>query len=175
MTKLNLVYYIKKILSALSLTSILILIISINSLASEIKVKSLQYYVNNNINSLPVYKLGSRDKLNIYFEAESDDIPAFAIHFKACDKNWEPYDNLLVQGTRDNAIYNITTERLPSTTRGANYFVSESFPNNEVQFNVSGNWEFYITDSYDKETIYEFGRFFVVEGILKLKIDVQNW
>ncbi|MBK7981747.1 MAG: DUF5103 domain-containing protein [Ignavibacteriae bacterium] len=175
MTKLNLVYSVKNLFSHKIFTSIILIIFSLSSFASETKVKSLQYYVNKNVNSLPVYKLGSNDKLNIYFEAESDENPSFAIHFKACDKNWEPYDNLLVQGTRDNAIYNISTERLPSTTNGASYFVSESFPNNDVQFNVSGNWKFYITDSYDEEMVYEFGRFFIVEDIVKLKIDVQNW
>ncbi|MFZ1292239.1 MAG: type IX secretion system plug protein domain-containing protein [Melioribacteraceae bacterium] len=143
--------------------------------ASEPIIKSLQVYVNNNLNSLPVIKLQTSDKLNINFEVESEETPSFAIHFKACDKNWEPYDNLLLQGTSDNALFIVNVEKLPNTTEGANYFVNETFPNNNVHFSVSGNWIFYITDSYDKEIIYEFGKFFVVENIVEIKTDIQNW
>ncbi|MBK7106178.1 MAG: DUF5103 domain-containing protein [Ignavibacteriae bacterium] len=147
----------------------------INISASEPIIKSLKVYVNENQHSLPVLKLGTKDKLNIYFEVESEEIPSFAIHFQACNKNWETYDNLLLQGTSDNALFNVNVERLPNTTDGANYFVNETFPNNNVNFNISGNWIFYITDSYDKETIYEFGKFFIVENIVELKTDIQNW
>ncbi len=143
--------------------------------ASDPVIKSLQVFVNNEITSLPVLKLNSNDKLNIYFEVESKSTPSFAIHFKACNLNWEPYNNLLLQGTSDNAQYNIYSERLPSTTEGASYFVSESFPNENVSFNNSGNWMFFITDSYDKDYIYEFGKFYVVEEFINLGVDVQNW
>ncbi|MBK8945901.1 MAG: DUF5103 domain-containing protein [Ignavibacteriae bacterium] len=156
---------------------VILVLVSFNILtfASEPIIKSLQVYVNENLHSLPVVKLKSSDKLNIYFEVESDEIPSFAIHFKACNKNWEPYDNLLLQGTGDNALHNVNVERLPSTTEGASYYVSETFPNNDVKFNISSNWIFLITDSHDKEIVYEFGKFFVVDNFIPMKINIQNW
>jgi hypothetical protein len=155
---------------------ILVFILSNSSmLGADPLIKSLRAYVNNDLFSLPVVKLNTNDKLNIYFEIEAEHTPEFAIHFKYCDMNWKTSDNLFLQGTKDNATYNINVDRLPSTTEGAEYFVDESFPNNDVQFYQSGNWMFYITDSYDDQTIYEFGKFYVVENIVGLKTDIQNW
>ncbi|MCB0743979.1 MAG: DUF5103 domain-containing protein, partial [Ignavibacteriae bacterium] len=84
-------------------------------------------------------------------------------------------DNLLLQGTNDNALRNVNVDRLPNTTEGAEYFVSESFPNRDVQFLSSGNWMFYITDSYDDEYVYNFGKFYVVENFVELKTEIQDW
>ncbi len=143
--------------------------------AADPTIKILKVYVNMDYYSLPVLRLNSNDKLTIYFEVEADKIPAFAIHFKYCDINWHVVDNLFLQGTNENAIYNVDVIKLPSTTEGADYFVNESFPNNDVEFYQSGNWMFYITDNYDNQKVFEFGKFYVTENIVPLKTDIQNW
>lgn len=143
--------------------------------AADPIIKSLKGYVNKDFYSLPVVRLHSNDKLNIYFEVESDKIPAFAIHFKYCDMNWKVVDNLFLQGTNENAVYNVDVNKLPRTTDGADYFVKESFPSENVHFYQSGNWMYYITDNYDDQIIYALGKFYVVENILQLNTDIQNW
>ena len=143
--------------------------------ASEPLIKSLQYFVNNRISNLPVLNINSNSRLTIEFDIEAETEPTFNIRFKFCDANWEPYDNLLLEGIGENVQYNVNIERLPITTEGAQYFVSEQFPNQNVQFNNSGKWMFFITDSFDEEIIYDWGKFYVVENIIKLNTNIQDW
>ena len=142
---------------------------------NEPVLKSLQYYVNNDVTKLPVIRMDSRDKLTINFEIESLHEPAFSIKFKFCDSDWEPYDNILLEGIGENTHYNINLNRLPTTTDGAEYYYSEKYPNRDVKFNNSGKWMFFITDSYDEDIIYEWGKFYVVENIVELNTDYQKW
>lgn len=143
--------------------------------SNEPVLKSLQYYVNNNVSKLPVIRMNSSDKLTINFEIESIYEPSFNIKFKFCDSEWEPYDNLLLEGIGENTHYNINLNRLPHTTDGAEYYYSEKYPNRDVKFNNSGKWMFFITDSYDEDIIYEWGKFYVVENVVELNTDYQKW
>jgi len=143
--------------------------------AKEPILKSLQYYVNKNTKMLPVLKMHSGDKLTISFDIEAPHEPSFNIKFKFCDAQWEPYDNLLLEGIGENVQYNINVEKLPLTTEGAEYFVSEKFPNRNVKFNNSGKWMFFITDSFDEDIIYDWGKFYVVENSVNLNLDIQDW
>lgn len=155
---------------------LLLLLIWLNlTQATEPVLKSLQYYVNKNTKMLPVLKMNSGDKLTITFDIEAPNEPSFNIKFKFCDAQWEPYDNLLLEGIGENVLYNINVERLPITTEGADYFVSEKFPNRNVKFNNSGKWMFFITDSFDEDIIYDWGKFYVVENSVNLNLDIQDW
>ena len=155
---------------------LILFLVSLNfAFASEPIIKSLQFFVNNRISKLPVLNINSKNRLTIEFDIEAETIPSFNIRFKFCDANWEPYDNLLLEGIGENVKYNVDINRLPITTEGAQYFVSEQFPNQDVQFNNSGKWMFFITDSFDEEIIYDWGKFYVVENIIKLNTNVQDW
>lgn len=155
---------------------LLILLISLTNLYStDIVIKSLQCSVNNNLSKLPILKLGSSDKMTIEFEIESEFEPSFSIVFKFCDSDWIPYDNLLLENRGGNILYNVNVKRLPVTTEGANYFVSEKFPQNQIEFPFSGKWMYFITDNQNTSIIYDYGKFFVVEDLIEFKVDVQKW
>ena len=154
---------------------ILAFLFTTTSFASEPIIKSLQYFANNKVTNLPVLRMGSSDKLNISFDVESKREPSFNIVFKFCDSEWEPYDNLLLEGIGENTYYNVTTERLPITKEGAEYYVSESFPNRDIKFNNSGKWMFFIVDNFDDEIVYDWGKFYVVENLINLKTEIKNW
>jgi hypothetical protein len=149
--------------------------ISLTIFASEPVIKSLQYYVNQNLTSIPIIKMGTSDKLTISFDVESKREPSFNILFKFCDANWEPYDNLLLEGIGENTAYNVTLQRLPSTTEGAEYRFEDKFPKRDISFMNSGKWMFFIIDPFDDEVIYEWGKFYVVENVVKLKTEIKNW
>jgi len=146
-----------------------------SSFASEPVIKSLQIFVNKNITDLPVLRINSNDKLSITFDVEAEHEPSFNIHFKFCDANWEPYDNLLLETIGENVYYNLNLERLPITTQGAEYHMNEQFPNRDVKFNNSGKWMFFVTDKFDEDIIYDWGKFYVVENLINLKTDIQTW
>ncbi len=156
---------------------ILILFIALlnTSFASDPIIKSLQFYSNKNVTKLPVLRMNSNDKLTISFDVEADSEPSFNIKFKFCNANWEPYDNLLLEGIDENTHYGVYAERLPITTEGAEYFVKERYPNRDIKFNNSGKWMFFVTDPFDEDIIYEWGKFYVVEKLINLKTSIQNW
>ncbi len=155
---------------------LILFLVSLNiTFASEPVIKSLQYFANNRLERLPVLILNSKSSLRIEFDIKAESEPTFNIRFKFCNANWEPYDNLLLEGIGENVQYNISVERLPITTEGAEYFVSEQFPNRNVQFNNSGKWMFFITDSFDEDIIYDWGKFYVVENIVPLSSSIQDW
>ena len=143
--------------------------------AEEPVIKSLQVYSNNNITELPIIRIGSRDKLHIEFDIDSEHEPGLSIIFKFCNDNWEPYENALLENMGENTLYSTNTDVLPSTTDGANYFVKETFPKQDVSFPFSGKWMFFITDNYDESIVYEWGKFYVVEELLPLKTDIIEW
>ncbi len=147
---------------------------SFNS-AQEPIVKSLQVYPNNNILDLPVIRIGTSDKLNIEFDVEAEEEPAFSIVFKFCDDQWTQYTDIGLIGVGDNTLYNVDVERLPMTIEGAEYHVKESFPQDDVEFLRSGNWKFFITDPQDTSIVYDWGEFYVVENTVKLKTSIQDW
>lgn len=155
---------------------LIIFFVSFNIIfASEPVIKSLHYFVNNRFSRLPVLIINSSSNLTIEFDIEAESEPNFNINFKFCDANWQPYDNLLLKGIGESVEYNLDIERLPITTEGAQYFVSKKFPTHNVQFNNSGKWMFYITDSFDEDIVYDYGKFYVAENIVKLNSSIQNW
>lgn len=155
---------------------ILLLLSFLNTqLYSEPVIKSLHYYANGDITKLPILNLDSRDKLTISFDIEADSEPVFNIVFKFCDADWQEYDNLLLEGIGEFTHHNVNAKRLPITTQGAEYYVSEKYPNRDIKFNNSGKWMFFITDPYDEDIVYDWGKFYVVENLINLKTDIINW
>jgi len=61
------------------------------------------------------------------------------------------------------------------TIEGAEYHVKESFPKDDVEFLRSGNWKFFITDPQDTSIVYDWGEFYVVENLVELKTNIQDW
>lgn len=153
----------------------LFLLLATTCFANDPIIKSLQYYSNQNVTKLPVLRINSTDALTINFDVEAEEEPSFNIKFKFCNANWEPYDNLLLEGIGENTHYNPYVERLPITTQGAEYFVRETYPNRDVKFLNSGKWMFFIVDSFDEDIIYNWGQFYVVEQMINLKADFQKW
>ena len=119
--------------------------------------------------------MGTSDKLTIEFDVEAEHEPSFNIKFKFCDADWNPYDNLLLEGIGENVLYNVYLERLPHTTQGAEYHAREKFPQKNIKFNLSGKWMYFITDPFDEEIIYQWGKFYVVENIVKIKTKFNQW
>lgn len=144
-------------------------------LAQEPVIKSLQVYSNNNITGLQVLRLGTSDKLHIDFDIDSEHEPALSIIFQFCNNEWETYDNILLENLGENTLYSANVEFLPSTSEGANFFVKETFPKEDVNFPFSGKWIFLITDPHDESIVYEWGKFYVVEELVELETDIIEW
>ena len=155
---------------------ILFLLLSINVFAQDFEIKSLKTYTAGNEASFPVidYGTGNPSKITIEFDIASDYQPFLNIHFKFCDKNWEPYDNIFLVNQGHDFERNLYLEKLPNDVTGANYHFKKNFPSQDVWFPFSGKWIYYITDSQDEETVYASGKFIVVYPGLKLNARISR-
>lgn len=154
---------------------LILLSVLVNTIvASEPVIKSLHYY-SKAVTTLPILRINSNDHLTISFDIEAENEPNLNIKFKFCDADWNPYDNLLLEGIGETVSYNVYVDRLPITTQGAEYFVKERYPNREIKFKNSGKWMFFITDAFDEDIIYDWGKFFVVGNLISLKTEIKNW
>jgi len=143
--------------------------------AEEPIIKSLQVYANKSITDLPVLRLGTNDKLHIEFDIDSEHEPALSIVFQFCDDKWKPYDNVLLDNMGENTLYSVNIDFLPLTSDGANFFVKETFPKEDITFPYSGKWIFFITDNQDNSIVYEWGKFYVVEELVPLATEMIEW
>ena len=155
---------------------ILFLLLSINIFAQDFEIKSLKTYTAGNEASFPVIDYGSVNpsKITIEFDIASDYEPFLNIHFKFCNKNWEPYDNIFLVNQGHDFERNLYFEKLPNDVTGARYHFKKNFPSQDVWFPFSGKWMYSITDSQDEDIVYESGKFIVVYPGLKLNARISR-
>jgi hypothetical protein len=105
---------------------------------------------------------GEQQSITIDFDIQTSQYPNLAIHFRFCDADWRPYDNVFLLNPIYNTENNIYLERLPLNIKGAQYHYKGTFPNQNVTFPFSGKWKYFIVDQFDRRKIYAEGKFFVV-------------
>lgn len=142
--------------------------------AFDLQIKSLRVYSSGDEVNFPVIDSSdpAKESITIDFDVLSDQMPNLNIIFKFCDADWKPYENAFLSNPIYNSEPNLWFERLPNNIRGARYHYKGSFPNNNVTFPFSGKWKFFIIDSYNRGAILASGRFFVVNPLVKLNIQV---
>ena len=144
--------------------------------ASDIEVKSLRTYSNDDQTSAPVinYDQNSNASITIEFDINASYSPSLNIVFKFCDKNWRPYENMFLSNQGLNTEYNLWYDDLPVTVKNARYHYKGKFPDKNVTFPFSGKWIYYITDSQDNSIIYGSGRFLVISSKVGLNVNIQK-
>lgn len=144
--------------------------------AFDPQIKSLRVYSSGDQINFPIIDYSDPDKgsITIEFDVLSDYMPNVNIIFKFCDADWNPYNNAFLSNPIYNSETNLWFDKLPNNIRGARYHYKGLFPNNNVTFPFSGNWKFYIVDSYDKNMVLASGLFYVVNPLVKLNIKVAK-
>ncbi len=137
--------------------------------AQGIIIKSLRCYSSVDETSFPIIsKDGDQSSITIDFDMQAVQYPNLAIHFRFCDSNWQPYDNVFLLNPIYNTENNIYLERLPLNIRGAQYHYKGTFPNQNVTFPFSGKWKYFIVDQFDRRKIFAEGKFFVVNPEIRV-------
>lgn len=144
--------------------------------SAGLEIKSLRVYNGNNETSFPILDYSSNDEkaITIDFDVQSSSYPNLIIQFKFCDSNWQPYENQFLQNPLYNTEYNLLLNKIPNGVKGASYHYTGTFPNNNVQFHLSGKWMLFITDSHNKNLVYAAQKFFVVLPDVKLNVQVTR-
>ncbi len=142
---------------------------------SQVEIKSLKVYSNNDETSFPIINLSDKENyLSIEFDVFAKNYPNLSILFRPCDSNWNEYENSFLYNPLYDKELNLWFDRLPINLVGANYHYYGKFPNNNVQFNTSSKWKFFIIDSQDRNIIYAEGKIFVVRPEVKLNVSTKR-
>jgi hypothetical protein len=129
-------------------------------------VKSLQTFVNGQFIPLPIIRLKSTDRLFVQFddlvESEDKDFNYRIIH---CTRDWTPS-----KISEIDFLVGYNNEPLRNWEFSSNCFVQYvhyylQFPNNDTQFNISGNYLLLIYDKTTNKPILT-KRFMVVEDLV---------
>ena len=155
--------------------SLFLLVFAAASFLHGVEIKGLRLNSGIAQNNFPVVLLGESLKpIEIGFDVDSDEYPSLVIRFVYCDSDWQPTKNMTLANYHKLLAFNLKITDLPFATRGARYTFKESFPNEgyDVEFPYSGKMMFRIEDSFDPSKVYATGRFYVVETVTRLKLDV---
>ncbi len=157
--------------------TILIILFYYGAFAANIEIKSLKAFSDNQT-SLPVILNGdpSASFININFDINSDFIPSLKIVFRFCDKNWLPTNNIFLTNFGQNVSPQLEINSLPGNLIGARYRYEGGFPDERgfVSFPFSGKWKYFITDSFDTSLVYASGKFFVIDPMLNISVDIKK-
>ncbi len=172
-------------IGVIALWSIIVCVPGRSQDASATIVRGVEVYGQDREDEFPIIV---RDSINeqgkgidkggyitIQFDAVISDPVGLKIRFLHCNRDWQPDDNLFVQDEYHNTSHLL--DYAPSTigVHGYTYRYANRFPDPDgiVRFDYSGNWIFRIMD-YAETTIFDEGRFFVVDRLIPARMAVTN-
>jgi len=137
-------------------------------------IKTVQLYNEEWNLSYPVIKLRSNDKLVLHFDLLGTKTENYYYTFIHCDKDWKQsniYPSDYMEGFPENPLeeYNASFN---TTVDYIHYKLS--FPNERVQFNVSGNYIILVFPLNEPENPILSQRFIVTEEAVKINIAPQR-
>ncbi|MGE0077286.1 MAG: type IX secretion system plug protein domain-containing protein [Bacteroidales bacterium] len=143
-----------------------------NSSASSIKsVKA--YRTGRDLNNTTI-EMKSDESITVEFDDLSDEGVSFDYTIIHCTYDWQPSD-LIFMDYCDGFEYNRVDDFQNSVGTISSYIhYSLTFPNNNINFKISGNYILRIVDSYDHSKIYVQQRFMVVEPLLSMNARVRQ-
>ncbi len=137
------------------------------------EVDSPQLFVKGAVMSYPVLFLGDNKQLELHFDNLDNKYHAYSYQLIHCNANWEPsglspqeYLNGFMNGFINDYEYSFNTFQP---------FIHYSlvFPNEEIQFKLSGNYIIKVYEDNDPEKLVLTRRFFVVMKRIKIKTDIH--
>ncbi len=138
------------------------------------KIKTVQLYKEGWNLSNPVIKLKEREKLVLDFDLLDDQAETYYYTFIHCDKDWKKSDifiNDYLDGYPENPVEDY--ERSFNTTVGY-YHYRVSFPNDRINFNLSGNYIVIVYPAGQPEEPVLTQRFVISEDVVRINISAHR-
>lgn len=136
-------------------------------------IKSVQFHVNGLALTQPVIPLGSMNSLFLSFDVLDGDGSRYYYTVIHCDRHWQPTRELsqfdYLNGFREGEIRDY--EMSSGTYQNYLYYYI-TLPNNEVKWNISGNYLLVVYESGQEDDPVMTRRFMVTEELVKIKADV---
>ena len=138
------------------------------------RVKTVQLYKQGWNLSYPIIKLNSGEKLELHFDLMGNDMDDFYYSFIHCDKDWNRSDIFntdYLEGFPENPV----EDYRPSFNTTVHYtHYSLSFPNDRINFKLSGNYIILIHPSNNPENPVLSYRFVVTEDLAGIEISAHR-
>lgn len=138
------------------------------------RVKTVQLYKQGWNLSYPIIKLNSGEKLELHFDLMGNDMDDFYYSFIHCDKDWNRSDIFhtdYLEGFPENPV----EDYKPSFNTTVHYtHYSLSFPNDRINFKLSGNYIILIHPSNNPENPVLSYRFVVTEDLAGIEISAHR-
>lgn len=148
------------------------------SIFAQPVVKGLKTYSTHGNYSLPVVERTYDDKsissLIIDFDIEAELTPNLEIRFLFCDKNWQPYQRYELENNMYNRDLEIDLKVLHVNFSTTDYHFTGKYPSEDVTFPYAGKWIFEITDKYNRDIVYEYGKFYVVRHLVPMDVEIYD-
>lgn len=131
-------------------------------------IKTVQVVANNNVFSAPVIELNSRDIITVKFDNLAIEEPRIRYRLLYCNADWTPSslsETEYLRGFNDNVIDDY---RFSENTTVSYIHYRLSFPNDDIQLLLSGNYVVEIYDDYDREHVLLTACFSVVEPLVAI-------
>lgn len=133
------------------------------------KIKSVQFFNEENELSVPVIELGSQTKLVLKFDDLSEDANQYTYTIIHCDANWnESYIQQLdyLNGFADNPLDDYA-QSFNTTVKFVNYQLT--IPNEDCSPKISGNYALVVFEGNDRQKLVLIQRFYVVEPLVRIE------
>jgi hypothetical protein len=133
------------------------------------KIKSVQFFNEQNEMSFPIIELGSANRLLLKFDELSDEPGQYSYTLIHCDANWnESYIQQMdyLTGFTDNPLDDYAMS-FNTTVKYVNYQLY--IPNEECTPKLSGNYALVVFEGTDRQKPVLIQRFYVVEPLVRIE------
>lgn len=132
-----------------------------NQVIAPQRIKSISLQ-NSRESGVPFLVLKSQQQLVLHFDELIDFPTTFGVRFSRYTKNWEP-DGLVPTQISNGRLDDLLTGAIRSESDYPTYYQFEySFPNDQIQFTVSGNWMIEVFNHNSGEVVFSLP-FFITE------------
>ncbi len=141
-------------------------------------IKSLQITPSNDSLGYEILPLLGGKKLNVSFDILDDEIHWIGYRFIYCDRNWKEDDNnMIALNITGNMVLDGNNVESSFNTSVSYQHYSFSFPNDEVEFMLSGNYVLQVYEEVGeqgREYILFQKRFVVTEQLIEIQANVKR-
>jgi hypothetical protein len=139
-------------------------------------IETVLLYKEGSETTYPIINLTGTEKLTLSFDeiAEDENYKDFQYTIIHCDANWKQSDLMFseyIDGYEENDMVEISNS-FSTFCKYVNYQIT--FPNDYINFQISGNYIIKVYEDYDTENVVLTKRFCVTEQLIKIEATAKK-
>ena len=156
-----------------SIVFILLFALAQVGLGQESLIASQQLYPKSNEIGLPIIALNQQQPLVLEFDYLGDDAPYFSYKIEHYSANWQKSNISALQSMKGFNTGSINDFEFSLNTRQLYTHYEFEFPNQQLEFKVSGNYKITVTNDTSGKEVFSMP-FYVTEQIVNISGAIKN-